>query len=162
MFVYVNILWFFIFFISNITHTRKLKHLWTKTFWVWLHWDYTSVLFSRTDFISYKIWHILFVVLLHFFVVYFCLFCTELHRHNIRRHRKAKSDSSSLHPILLMNNVIFCPVDIFVLLRVVRDTQIISIISGAWSDCILFLISEEKEKASLFLRLLFFQMKVHL
>ena len=56
----------------------------------------------------------------------------------------------------------FCPVDIFVLLRVVRDTQIISIISGAWSDCILFLISEEKEKASLFLRLLFFQMKVQL
>ena len=61
-----------------------------------------------------------------------------------------------------MNNVIFCPVDIFVLLRVVRDTQIISIISGAWSDCILFLISEEKEKTSLFLRLLFFQMKVQL
>ena len=89
------------------------------------------MLFSRTDFISYKIWHILFVVLLHFFVVYFFLFCTELHRHNIRRHRKAKSDSSSLHPILLMNNVIFCPVDIFVLLRVVRDTQIISVISGA-------------------------------
>ena len=91
------------------------------------------MLFSRIDFISYKIWHILFVVLLHFFVVYFCLFCTELHRHNIRRHRKAESDSSSLHSLLLMNNVIFgfCPVDIFVLLRVVRDTQIISIISGA-------------------------------